>query len=410
MHEGPGPSSGRLTSVALARTAEVDPSFVDELNRLGIIERDEEGYPRTAVYRVRYAALVLRAGIPLETVARARADGVVRFGDLDVLFPDPPMSAGLSHRELAERLDLSVETLLHVRLAAGLTACDPDDPLRSDDEVVLRLIVDMARVYGDVELAPRVARMFGDRTRATIAAAIELFREHIDRPWLQAGGVLDSDTIESGITSGRHLMDDSEALLVALARRHTEGGILAGWVETTESLLGTHGYLDERPVPAPGVAFVDISGYTALTHDQGDDVATALATRLLTAAEHAAAYNETRIVKLLGDGVMLTSADPRQLFDAVLELVEGFGVGDVPPAHAGVHAGPVVEWDGDILGNTVNVAARIAGTAGPGEILVSEAAAAFAGPAHHLEALPPSQLRGVREALALHRLRRAGRS
>jgi class 3 adenylate cyclase len=45
----------------------------------------------------------------------------------------------------------------------------------------------------------------------------------------------------------------------------------------------------------------------------------------------------------------------------------------LPPAHAGVHAGPIVERDGDVYGTTVNVASRIAAHARPGVLLVSQA-------------------------------------
>ncbi len=41
--------------------------------------------------------------------------------------------------------------------------------------------------------------------------------------------------------------------------------------------------------------------------------------------------------------------------------------------HAGIHAGPVIERDLDVFGETVNLASRIADAAGPGEVLASEA-------------------------------------
>jgi adenylate cyclase len=52
----------------------------------------------------------------------------------------------------------------------------------------------------------------------------------------------------------------------------------------------------------------------------------------------------------------------------------------LPPAHVGIAAGPVVAQGGDYFGRTVNLAARIAAYAGPGQVLVSERVAE-AGPA-----------------------------
>ena len=53
-------------------------------------------------------------------------------------------------------------------------------------------------------------------------------------------------------------------------------------------------------------------------------------------------------------------------------MVDGVVAAGLPPAHVGLHAGPVVMQEGDYFGQTVNVAARIAEYARPGEVLVSE--------------------------------------
>ncbi len=57
---------------------------------------------------------------------------------------------------------------------------------------------------------------------------------------------------------------------------------------------------------------------------------------------------------------------------AALEMLEAVTTGALPPAHVGIHAGPVVFQEGDYFGRTVNVAARIADYARPGEVLVSQ--------------------------------------
>ena len=76
-------------------------------------------------------------------------------------------------------------------------------------------------------------------------------------------------------------------------------------------------------------------------------------------------------MKWLGDGVMVYFRDPGFGVVAALELVDGVASAGLPPAHVGLHAGPVLFQQGDYYGRTVNLASRIAEYARPGEVLVT---------------------------------------
>ena len=119
---------------------------------------------------------------------------------------------------------------------------------------------------------------------------------------------------------------------------------------------------------------MDLSGFTRLTIEQGDDVAAATATRLAEMADAAARAASGRVVKLLGDGVLLRFGSAAEAIPAILRLVDAIPAGGLPAAHAGVAAGRLVIRDGDVYGRTVNLAARIAGHAGPGQVVVEEGA------------------------------------
>lgn len=121
------------------------------------------------------------------------------------------------------------------------------------------------------------------------------------------------------------------------------------------------------------MVFVDLSGYTRVAEEHGDQVAVGFASALQREAEAAAAANDGRLVKLLGDGAMLRFPDAERGLKAALALVESLSAGGSLPAHAGVHAGPVIERDLDLFGRTVNMASRLAEAAGPGQVLVSQA-------------------------------------
>jgi len=113
-----------------------------------------------------------------------------------------------------------------------------------------------------------------------------------------------------------------------------------------------------------------------------------------------------KIVKRLGDGVMLHFAGPGQAVAAARELVDGAPGAGLPPARVGIDSGRVVFRDGDYYGRTVNVASRITEYAGPGDVLVSEAvAAALPDRSSRLEELGPVELKGLREPVPLHRAR-----
>jgi adenylate cyclase len=109
-------------------------------------------------------------------------------------------------------------------------------------------------------------------------------------------------------------------------------------------------------------------------------------------------------VKLLGDGAMLRFPDARRGVGAALSLVRTLSRGRDAPAHAGVHAGPVIERDMDLFGRTVNVAARVAGVAGPGEVLVTEdVARSAADPAWSFEPAGERTLKGIADPVPLFR-------
>src|SRR5918996_6141624 len=110
-----------------------------------------------------------------------------------------------------------------------------------------------------------------------------------------------------------------------------------------------------QATPPPAIVFADISGFTRLTEQRGDETAVLAATSLQRHADAVATSHGGRLVKLLGDGAMLRFPEAAGASDAALELVETMSREGVLSAHAGVHAGPVIERDLDIFGRTVNL-------------------------------------------------------
>lgn len=166
----------------------------------------------------------------------------------------------------------------------------------------------------------------------------------------------------------------------------------------------------------PGViGFTDIVGFTEYTAANGDPKALAL----LDIKQSVVAGNlgpNDRIVKELGDGLMLWLNDPAAAIVTMLtiqsELDEAARIHDVALwVRVGLHYGTPTARGEDLIGHDVNVASRIADHASAGEVLVSENLLAAAGPVAAAVASPlgPIEMKGIPEPLWLYRVEPAVR-
>ena len=153
------------------------------------------------------------------------------------------------------------------------------------------------------------------------------------------------------------------------------------------------------------MVFLDLVGYTRLMEERGDQTAAERVGRLAEIVQSGSARFGGKPVKWLGDGVMFHFPDPREAVLCSLDLVDRTPAARLPPAHVGVNAGPVIFRDGDYFGRTVNVAARIAAQAGPGEVVVSDDVVGLAsGDGLRFEQIGPVELKGLTRPVMLHRV------
>ena len=124
----------------------------------------------------------------------------------------------------------------------------------------------------------------------------------------------------------------------------------------------------EKAVPM-AIVFTDLEGFTAYTEREGDDAAADLLQRHTRTVGPIVRSRGGKIVKRLGDGLLVTFPRPEAAVLAALELVDW----SPPPLRmrAGVHWGAAQETRDDILGHDVNVSARVADVAKGGEVLVT---------------------------------------
>lgn len=126
------------------------------------------------------------------------------------------------------------------------------------------------------------------------------------------------------------------------------------------------------------VVFTDLEDFTAFTERAGDAAATELLGRHHRVAGPVIRSRGGKIVKRLGDGLLLTFPSAEAAVLAGIELVRAEP--ESLRVRAGMHTGDVIVTVDDVIGTTVNVAARVADLAAGGEVLVTSALIDAAGP------------------------------
>lgn len=118
-------------------------------------------------------------------------------------------------------------------------------------------------------------------------------------------------------------------------------------------------------------AFVDLSGFTALTDSDGDEKAVEVLTLFRNAVRGVAGFNGVRVAKWLGDGAMIVSIETEPLVEAILEIERRMQQGgSILPLRAGLAVGDVILFEGDdYIGRAVNLAARLCDLAQPHQVL-----------------------------------------
>jgi adenylate cyclase len=125
------------------------------------------------------------------------------------------------------------------------------------------------------------------------------------------------------------------------------------------------------------VVFSDIEGSTERNEASGDREWVKLLQRHEQLVRSRVDAHRGHVVKNQGDGFMLAFADPesalRCCVDIQRELTDHADRWELIRVRMGIHMGPSVRRGDDLFGLNVAMAARIAGQAEGGEILVSEA-------------------------------------
>jgi adenylate cyclase len=395
----------RISAEELAELVPCSTENVLRLQDLGLLEAGEEdgGFPPGDAHVVRLMAAFEAAGISLDDVARGVAGGELSFPP--GLYLPEPVELSETYEGVGAKVGRSPELLR--RLSAELGLPPPaDDRVRTDDAEMLALILTKLDLADEDELS-RFARLYGGSLQRLVSSGLQFF----DRAVRQRVATFDVSNEEKDRLVYERAAGFTElvsGLVPWLQRRHREHAVLEYLVDVTERYMEERGITPPQPKQPPAIAFLDLTGYTAIAEEQGDQAAAELASDLASIVQGAAQDHGGRPVKWLGDGVMFHFGDPGEAILSGLELIEETENKTSVPARIGINAGAVVAQEGDYFGRTVNVASRIADYARPREVLVSDDAMRSCGVTGvEFELVGDVKLKGVSRPVRLHRATRA---
>jgi adenylate cyclase len=265
-------------------------------------------------------------------------------------------------REIAEQSGLDLEWFQAQRRALGLAVPDPNE--RVYGEIDLES-AKLGRQYRDVGLPDEDAMEAQRVLGRGMARYAESVRDLVGQAFLEAG------TNEAELAGrlevvAQNLIPLAGPWLEYVFNMHMREALRQEVVTAEQLATGQLGGRDTA------FAFADLVGFTELGETIPSEELGSVAGRLSRLAEEAI-EPPVKIVKEIGDAVMLVSPEPAQLVETTLRLVEGSdGAEGLPAIRAGLAFGPAVNRWGDWYGSTVNVASRLTERARPASVLATE--------------------------------------
>lgn len=396
-----------LSADSLAELARCTPERVRTLTELGLLNPVEGWYSRGDVHRIRLVESFEAAGVPPEALARASRGGAITLDYYDELHQDPGTLSARTYGEVLADLRDRGANLRHLFESCGIAEPEPDDRLSRREEQLLLSVLDALTANRDPDLTLRALHVFGDAARRGSEAAMSVYGEAVERATSDIAGIPPLETYRQFLEPWARFARLVPDLSAWLNARHLTTAIDTWSVEETERLLAETGFVPAREVEPPAIAFIDLAGFTHLAEERGDRVAARVATDFTSLAGRIAESMDGRLVKPLGDGVLLRFPSAQIGVEATLEVLDNLEPAGLPQGHAGIDAGPVIVREGDVFGRTVNMAARIADRATAGELLGTAALAASLSGTHlGYEPAGTVALQGISEPVALVRIGR----
>jgi adenylate cyclase len=404
----PAPAS-RLTADELALRVGTTTARVDELADQGVIERGGDGrFDPGDVHRIRLLTAFDEVGVPLQAMTAAARAGRISLRYYDQLHPRPGPLSGRSYGAFAASTGHEREELRRLFAAFGLAEPGDDAHLEAEDEALIAGMLEVIGAIGQPDLALRAIRLYGESARRAADGALGVYGEAVERSSDDVAGLPIDAVFESVLWPWARFARQASTLSSWLGSRHISRAIDEYSVTSTEQILADGGFVAPRQARPPAVAFVDLTGFTRLTEERGDETAAAIGLRLGDIAGEAIASHGGRVVKLLGDGVLLRFDNAVAAIAGTLDLLAALPLAGLPTGHAGIAAGSLIVRDNDVFGRTVNLAARIADVTPDGRLYLAAEAVDALPDEVSVTAVDPADLQGIGRVELVEVTRAAG--
>jgi len=365
--------SGPLSIAQVARSAGVSAGTVRRWIRAGLVPVGPEGVTPQVAAQVRMVARLRERGHSIAAIREAVDSGRLAFGYVQELFPPPERTIGLE--EAARRTGLEPALIERLYRTLGLPASAVDH-LTEGDVRYLRRAADVLAAGFPLVAFLQLTRVYGQAIAQIADAEVRLFHLYVHEP-LMREGVPGLEIAEQMSGLARRLLPLASPIMDYVHQRNLGHFIEQDMIGHMESDAGDVLGLGRLRV---AIAFADLAGYTRLTEEQGDEEAVGAVERFVAAVE-ATLPDDARVIKTIGDEVMIVGGDGGALTDWAVGFQTLYDSRPLP--RIGVHVGECVYRDGDYYGREVNLASRVAARAAGGEVLVTRPVVEAAG--DHLE-------------------------
>jgi adenylate cyclase len=279
-----------------------------------------------------------------------------------------PVSRALSSqsrytaREIAEKAGVDLAFLNASRRALGLAVPGDHERVYGETDLEAAQLGAQNRDVGFAdEDALEVARVLGQG----MARYAEATRALVGRTFLEPG--LDEYELAHRYRAvAEHLMPLAGPWLEHIFALHLQQVLRSDAITQEQRRSGRLDNTQEAVV-----AFADLVGFTELGEQLPVEELGSVAGRLSHLAGEAL-EPQVKLVKLIGDAVMLVSVEAEPMLESTLRLID-LAAEDVnfPPLRAGVACGQAVHRWGDWFGTPVNLASRLTARARPSTVLVA---------------------------------------